>query len=465
MQGKKIKALSLITSVSGIRGTIGGFPGDNLSPLDLLKFTAAYVRLLKLKSKRPKVVIGRDGRMSGEIVSQFVCASLQSLGVDIIQTGLSTTPTVEMAVPFHKADGGIILTASHNPKNWNALKLLNASGEFISAEEGIQLLQWSQDTQVEYAPVENLGHVETDLFSIQRHVDSILNLPYIPVDAIRGKKFKIAADCINSTAALALPLLLDALSVEYVLLNKEINGDFAHDPEPLPQHLGELMKLIGSHQFDLGVAVDPDVDRLALVDENGTYFGEEYTLVCAADFMMQIKPGNAVSNLSSSRALRDLCKSKNLGYFASPVGEVHVVKKMKETNACIGGEGNGGIILPDLHYGRDSLVGIALILSNMCLQNKSLSQLRKSYPSYFMYKDKIKLDPDLKYPELLNYLQNEYQNEQINFEDGMKIDFDESWIHLRKSNTEPIIRIYTEAKTAAEAEQLALRIKFKIDKF
>ena len=359
--------MSLITSVSGIRGTIGGFPGDNLSPLDLLKFTTAYVRLLKLKSKRPKVVIGRDGRMSGEIVSQFVCASLQALGVDVVQTGLSTTPTVEMAVPFHKADGGIILTASHNPKNWNALKLLNASGEFISAEEGIQILEWSQDTQIEYAEVDTLGHLEIDSQSIQRHIHAILNLPFIPVDEIRKKQFRIAADCINSTAALALPILFEALNIEFVLINKELTGDFIHDPEPLPQNLVELMNLMNSDNFDLGVAVDPDVDRLALVDENGLYFGEEYTLVCAADFMMQIKPGNAVSNLSSSRALRDLCARKNLGYFASPVGEVHVVKKMKETNACIGGEGNGGIILPDLHYGRDSLVGIALILSNSSL--------------------------------------------------------------------------------------------------
>lgn len=457
--------MSLITSVSGIRGTIGGFPGDNLSPLDLLKFTTAYVRLLKLKSKRPKVVIGRDGRMSGEIVSQFVCASLQALGVDVVQTGLCTTPTVEMAVPFHKADGGIILTASHNPKNWNALKLLNASGEFISAEEGIQILEWSQDTQIEYAEVDNLGHLEIDSQSIQRHIHAILNLPFIPVDEIRKKQFRIAADCINSTAALALPILFEALNIEFVLINKELTGDFIHDPEPLPQNLVELMNLMNSDNFDLGVAVDPDVDRLALVDENGLYFGEEYTLVCAADFMMQIKPGNAVSNLSSSRALRDLCATKNLGYFASPVGEVHVVKKMKETNACIGGEGNGGIILPDLHYGRDSLVGIALILSNMCHQNKSLSQLKESYPTYFMHKDKIKLDADLKYTELLNYLQKEFQKEQLNFEDGMKIDFEESWIHLRKSNTEPIIRIYTEAKTSAEAEKLALTIKSKIDSF
>lgn len=457
--------MSLITSISGIRGTIGGFPGDNLSPLDLLKFTTAYVRLLQLKTERPRVVIGRDGRMSGEVLSQFVCSSLQFMGVDVIQTGLSTTPSVEMAVPYHKADGGIILTASHNPKNWNALKLLNASGEFISSEEGIQILNWSQDTKFDYAEVDKLGRLETDHQSIQRHVDAILNLPFIPIESIRSRNFKIVADCINSTAALALPVLFDALNIEYHLINKEITGEFAHNPEPLPQHLTELMQVTGSQQFDLGIAVDPDVDRLALVDENGNYFGEEYTLVTAADYMMQIKPGNVVSNLSSSRALGDLCKIKGGGYFASPVGEVHVVKKMKETNACIGGEGNGGIILPDLHYGRDSLVGIALILSNMILQNKSLSQLRKSYPSYFMHKDKIELNADLNYLELLTYLKKEFQNEQLNFEDGMKIDFDNSWIHLRKSNTEPIIRIYTEAKTMMEAENLANSIKLKIAKF
>lgn len=421
--------------------------------------------MLQLKTERPRVVIGRDGRMSGEVLSQFVCSSLQFMGVDVIQTGLSTTPSVEMAVPYHKADGGIILTASHNPKNWNALKLLNASGEFISSEEGIQILNWSQDTKFDYAEVDKLGRLETDHQSIQRHVDAILNLPFIPIESIRSRNFKIVADCINSTAALALPVLFDALNIEYHLINKEITGEFAHNPEPLPQHLTELMQVTGSQQFDLGIAVDPDVDRLALVDENGNYFGEEYTLVTAADYMMQIKPGNVVSNLSSSRALGDLCKIKGGGYFASPVGEVHVVKKMKETNACIGGEGNGGIILPDLHYGRDSLVGIALILSNMILQNKSLSQLRKSYPSYFMHKDKIELNADLNYLELLTYLKKEFQNEQLNFEDGMKIDFDNSWIHLRKSNTEPIIRIYTEAKTMMEAENLANSIKLKIAKF
>lgn len=421
--------------------------------------------MLQLKTERPRIVIGRDGRMSGEVLSQFVCSSLQFMGVDVIQTGLSTTPSVEMAVPYHKADGGIILTASHNPKNWNALKLLNASGEFISSEEGIQILNWSQDTKFDYAEVDKLGRLETDHQSIQRHVDAILNLPFIPVESIRSRNFKIVADCINSTAAMALPVLFDALNIEYHLINKEITGEFVHNPEPLPQHLTELMQVTGSQQFDLGIAVDPDVDRLALVDENGHYFGEEYTLVTAADYMMQIKPGNVVSNLSSSRALGDLCKIKGGGYFASPVGEVHVVKKMKETNACIGGEGNGGIILPDLHYGRDSLVGIALILSNMILQNKSLSQLRKSYPSYFMHKDKIELNADLNYLELLTYLKKEFQNEQLNFEDGMKIDFDNSWIHLRKSNTEPIIRIYTEAKTMMEAENLANSIKLKIAKF
>jgi phosphomannomutase len=456
--------VSLIASVSGIRGTIGGEPGLNLSPVDLMKFTGAYAKLLKAGTARPKVVIGRDGRISGEMVSSLVCAGLQSLGIDVIQTGLSTTPTVEMAVTDHKADGGIIISASHNPKEWNALKLLNASGEFISPEEGNKILQWAMEDQMNFSPVYELGKVHSDHDSIDNHVRHILNLPSVCVDLIRSRKYRVIADCINSTASIALPVLFDALHIKYELLNDAVTGDFAHNPEPLPEHLGELMSAT-KNSFDLGIAVDPDVDRLALVDSDGNYFGEEYTLVAVADYILDIKKGNTVSNLSSSRALRDITIAKGGQYFASPVGEVHVVKKMKEVKAIIGGEGNGGIIYPDLHYGRDALVGIALVLSNMAKNSKSLSDLKKSYPRYSMFKDKIQLDADLDFKKLIDYLCKEYNRETINLEDGLKIDFANSWLHLRKSNTEPIVRIYSESKDVSEAKELCDQIKFKIRQF
>ncbi len=456
--------MSLIASVSGIRGTIGGKSGINLSPVDLVKYSSAYARLLKQKSTRPKVVIGRDGRISGQMVSDLVSSTLQAMGIDIVQTGLSTTPTVEMAVTHHNADGGIILSASHNPKEWNALKLLNSKGEFISADEGNQILQWVIENQFEFNDIHNLGSIVEDSGSIRRHIDKILELPAVCVDLIRLKNYNVVADCINSTAALALPVLFDALQVRYKLLNKEINGDFAHNPEPLPENLEELIQAT-KNSFDIGIAVDPDVDRLALVDEHGNYFGEEYTLVSVADYLLGIKSGNTVSNLSSSRALKDITLRHGGQYYASAVGEVHVVKKMKEVHSVIGGEGNGGIIYPDLHYGRDALVGIALILSNMASKNQSLSQLKKSYPQYVMHKDKIQLNEDLDFARLLQYLTDAYKLEKINLEDGIKIDFKNAWLHLRKSNTEPIVRIYSEATNLNEARSLCEQIKSKILQF
>lgn len=456
--------MSLIASVSGIRGTIGGEAGQNLSPVDLVKFTAAYAMLLKSKKVRPKVVLGRDGRISGEMVSSIVVATLQSMGIDIIQTGLSTTPTVEMAVTDHHADGGIILSASHNPKEWNALKLLNQYGEFISAQEGNTILKYADEGHFAFSPVIELGRITEDRETIKRHIDHILALPVICTELIRSKKYRVVADCINSTAALAIPELFERLQIDYQLINKEITGDFDHNPEPLPEHLTGLMDAT-KNSFDLGIAVDPDVDRLALVDENGEYFGEEYTLVAAADYILDQNPGNTVSNLSSSRALRDITLARGGNYFASAVGEVHVVRKMKEVHAVIGGEGNGGIIYPDLHYGRDALVGIALILSHMAKREQSLSQLKKTYPQYRMFKDKMQLDSKLNFDQLIQYLTKEYQNATINLEDGLKIDFENSWLHLRKSNTEPIVRIYSEAKELDEARMLCEQIKSKIQQY
>ncbi|MFZ1425042.1 MAG: phosphoglucosamine mutase [Saprospiraceae bacterium] len=456
--------MSLIASVSGIRGTIGGYSGDNLSPIDIVRFTSAYGRLIKGSKQKATVVLGRDGRISGEMVASLVLGSLQAMGINVIQTGLSTTPTVEMAVVFHKADGGIILTASHNPKEWNALKLLNAKGEFISSAEGLQIIEWSKQDSTHFSSIYELGQIQVDKNSIQQHVKSILELPFILVEQIRNSKFKVIVDCINSTGALAIPPLLDALNVDYQLLNSDINGDFAHNPEPLPENLSSLLEA-AKNGFDLGIAVDPDVDRLAFVDDQGCYFGEEYTLVAVADYMLGIKPGNTVSNLSSSRALRDLTIARGGNHYTSSVGEVHVVNKMKEVNAIIGGEGNGGVILPDLHYGRDALVGIALILSNMASKKQSLRKLKTNYPMYEMHKDKIILKPEINYDELIKFLTSEYKNERVNLEDGLKIDFENSWVHLRKSNTEPIVRIYSEAKTQSDAMLLSEKIKDKIEHF
>ncbi|NOT38794.1 MAG: phosphoglucosamine mutase [Saprospiraceae bacterium] len=457
--------MSLIASVSGIRGTIGGSQGENLTPFDILKFSLAYGQWVKSSHSSPSVVIGRDARISGELVSQLVISSLQSLGINIIDLELSTTPTVEMEVKRTHSAGGIILTASHNPAHWNALKLLNNKGEFISAEEGNKIIEFSKNLQLNFSDIHNLGKVSKNHSAIEKHVEAILASPILPIELIRSKKFHIIADCINSTGALALPILLDALHCSYELINDTMNGNFAHNPEPLENHLTELINRMKGSKASLGVAVDPDVDRLVLVDENGQFYGEEYTLVCTADFVLSQKPGNTVSNLSSSRALRDLTHQKGGEYFSSAVGEVHVVQKMKEVNAVYGGEGNGGTILPDLHYGRDALIGIALVLANLASTGKTLSQLKSGYPKYEMSKDKIDLNPSLDYKALLEYIKANYSHAQLNTEDGLKIDLPEGWIHLRKSNTEPILRIYSESDSESNAKRLANQLKELVIKF
>lgn len=452
--------MSLIASVSGIRGTIGGSQGNNLTPYDIMNFSLAYGLWIKSKHPSPKVVVGRDARISGEMVMNLVISSLQSIGVDIIDVGLSTTPTVEMEVIKSQSQGGIILTASHNPVHWNALKLLNSQGEFISAEDGQSIIDASKDlSKINFSDVHSLGQITKVTNSIEKHVEAILALDLIPVELIRSKKFHVIADCINSSGALALPALLEALHCSYELIHKDVNGNFAHNPEPLEHNLTDLIQKMKSGNAQIGIAVDPDVDRLVLVDEKGNFFGEEYTVVCAADYVLTKRKGNTVTNLSSSRALRDLTLAHGAQYFASAVGEVHVVKKMKEVKAVFGGEGNGGTILPDLHYGRDALIGIALILANMASKSKSLSELKKSYPKYEMSKDKIDLDPSLQYLELLEFIKKNYSDAQINTEDGLKLDLEEGWIHLRKSNTEPIIRIYSESDSELNAKKLADKLK------
>lgn len=456
--------MSLIVSVSGIRGTIGGLAGHNLTPVDMVKFASAYSQWLKIQYQNPIICIGRDGRISGDIVSGIVSSTIRSMGIQVIDLGLSTTPTVEMAVIQNKTQGGIILTASHNPKEWNALKLLNDRGEFLSAKDGEYLLKLSNNNSAEFETIDNLGSILYQSDAITKHIKAILDLDFIPVQEIRNKKFHIVADCINSTGALALPELFDALGCSYTLINDTISGNFAHNPEPLPENLSDLLAACKSKNA-IGVAVDPDVDRLALVDNRGQYFGEEYTLVTVADYILQLTPGNTVSNLSSSRALADMTRKYGGQYFASAVGEAHVVQKMKENNAVIGGEGNGGIILPDLHYGRDSLVGIALVLANICKSGKSLHELKLNYPAYEMYKDKIAISESIPYDALLDFLKNEYKSEKLNTIDGLKIDMENAWLHLRKSNTEPIIRIYSEANSKDEAASLVDDIKNKITKF
>jgi phosphomannomutase len=455
--------MSLIVSVSGIRGTIGGHEGKNLTPLDLVKFASAYSVWLKKQSANPTIAIGRDGRLSGVMVSDLICSTMIAMGVNVIDAGLSTTPSVEMQVILKNLDGGIILTASHNPKEWNALKLLNSKGEFLSAEDGKEILSIKETENFNYSSIENLGVVTMEANSIHDHIKSILNLDLVATEKIRQRNFHIIADVINSTGAIALPMLFESLNCSYELINKELNGDFAHNPEPLEANLIELIEK--SKSANLGIAVDPDVDRLALVDENGNYFGEEYTLVCVSDYVLSKNSGNTVSNLSSSRALKDLTESYSQNYYASAVGEAHVVKKMKEVNAVIGGEGNGGVIYPPLHYGRDSLVGIALLLSLMAESDLPLSKLKEKYSKYEMYKDKIQLDENINYKHIVELLTQEFKDEKIDLTDGMKIDFKDSWVQLRKSNTEPIIRIYSEAKSLDEAENLVQNIKSKISKF
>ena len=452
--------MTLIKSISGIRGTIGGLQGENLTPIDAVKYAAAYGSWVKQQRSKEnyRVVVGRDARISGEMIQQLVMNTLVGMGITVVDLNLSTTPTVEVAVALEHADGGIILTASHNPKQWNALKLLNNKGEFLSAEAGQQILDIVENGNIEFAGVDNLGEIHKNDAYIDLHIDEILDLPLVNVDAIARYKFKVVVDAVNSTGGIAVPLLLEALGVEPVKLHCTPNGEFPHNPEPLKEHLGDLMESVVKNHADFGIVVDPDVDRLAFVDEKGEMFGEEYTLVAVADYVLQNTPGNTVSNMSSSRALRDVTEKHGATYTASAVGEVNVVKKMKETNAVIGGEGNGGIIYPGLHYGRDSLVGIALFLSFLAEKAITVSELRKKYTAYFMSKKKIELTPQLDVDAILKAIEAKYASEDINTIDGVKIDFAENWVHLRKSNTEPIIRIYTEAKSQEEADALADKI-------
>lgn len=452
--------MTLIKSISGIRGTIGGKPGNNLTPLDAVKFAAAYGIWLKSYSNKDKltVVIGRDARLSGEMIQNVVVATLVGLGIDVIDLGLSTTPTVEIAVPLEEADGGIILTASHNPKQWNALKLLNEKGEFLDAEQGALILDLADKEDFTFAEVDDLGTITKNDAYIDIHIDEVLDLPLVDVEVVKAAKFKVVVDGVNSTGGIAIPKLLEEMGVEVVKLYCEPNGHFPHNPEPLKEHLGDICKLVVEEKADFGIVVDPDVDRLAFITNKGEMFGEEYTLVACADYVLGKTKGNTVSNLSSSRALRDITEKHGGTYEAAAVGEVNVVTKMKTNNAIIGGEGNGGIIYPESHYGRDSLVGTALFLMLMAERGGTVQELRDSYPSYFMSKKKIELTPELDVDSILIAMAEKYTHEKISTIDGVKIDFAENWVHLRKSNTEPIIRIYTEAKSQLEANQLADRI-------
>ncbi len=452
--------MALIKSISGIRGTIGGKPGDTLSPLDVVRFTAAYgTWLSKRAGDNQKVVIGRDGRISGEMVQRLVVSTLNALGLDVVDLGLSTTPTVEMAVVFEKAAGGIILTASHNPKEWNALKLLNEKGEFISGEDGAALLEIAAKDDFTFAPVDKLGGYTINESALQQHIDAVLAYPLVDVAAIKKAKFKVVLDAINSTGAIAVPALLKALGVKDItVLNGEVNGRFAHNPEPLPEHLRELCNEVNKQKADIGIAVDPDVDRLCFVCEDGSLFGEEYTLVAVADYVLKNRKGNTVSNMSSTRALKDVTIKHGGTYTPSAVGEVNVVNKMKAVNAVIGGEGNGGIIVPDLHYGRDALIGIALFLSHMALEQKSAKQLRNSYPDYFMSKNKIELTAGFDLKKIFEHIKKKYKQHPINTEDGLKIEFENDWVHLRTSNTEPIIRIHAESNSETVAANIANKL-------
>lgn len=458
--------MTLIKSISGIRGTIGGKPGDNLTPLDAVKFAAAYGTWLKSYSNKEKVtvVIGRDARLSGEMIQNIVVSTLVGLGIDVIDLGLSTTPTVEIAVPMEKADGGIILTASHNPKQWNALKLLNEKGEFLNAGEGAKILEIADKEDFDFAEIDDLGTITINDSYIDIHIDEVLDLPLVDADVIKAAKFKVVVDGVNSTGGIAIPKLLRELGVEVIKLYCEPTGHFPHNPEPLKEHLGDICKLVVEEKADFGIVVDPDVDRLAFISNTGDMFGEEYTLVACADYVLGKTKGNTVSNLSSSRALRDVTEKHGGNYEAAAVGEVNVVEKMKANKAIIGGEGNGGIIYPESHYGRDALVGTALFLMLMAERGGTVAELRNSYPSYFMGKKKIELTPGLDVDGILKAMADSYKNEKTSTIDGVKIDFEENWVHLRKSNTEPIIRIYTEANTQDLADALADRIIGEIKK-
>ncbi len=452
--------MTLIKSISGIRGTIGGATNNNLTPIDAVKFAAAYGTWLKGYAGKDKltVVIGRDARLSGEMIQNLVVSTLVGLGIDVTDLGLSTTPTVEIAVPLEKADGGIILTASHNPKQWNALKLLNEKGEFLNAEEGAKILDLAEAEDFDFAEVDDLGTITTNDAYMDIHVDEVLALPLVNAEVIKEKKYKVVVDGVNSSGGIAIPKLLDALGVEVVKLYCEPTGQFPHNPEPLKEHLGAICEKVVEEQADFGIVVDPDVDRLAFISNDGEMFGEEYTLVACADYVLGKTKGNTVSNLSSSRALRDVTEKHGGTYEAAAVGEVNVVNKMKSNNAIIGGEGNGGIIYPESHYGRDALVGTALFLMLLSEKGGTVAELRASYPSYFMSKKKIQLTPELDVDALLVAMHDKYKAENVITIDGVKIDFAENWVHLRKSNTEPIIRIYTEAKSQVEADELADRI-------
>ena len=447
--------MTLIKSISGIRGTIGGAPGDNLTPVDIVKFTAAFVKFVQRETQRPRIVVGRDARCSGFLVNQIVCGTLQAMGADVLDIGLSTTPTTEIAVTGLNADAGIILTASHNPQQWNALKLLNRRGEFISASDGAWLLEVAAKDDFTFVPIEEIGHYEQVDGWIDRHIQLVLDLPLINREAIQAAHFKVAVDAVNSTGGIAIPKMLRALGVNDILeLNCEPTGLFAHTPEPLAKNLTDICRFVREQGCDFGVVVDPDVDRLVFVKEDGELFGEEYTLVSVADFILRHTPGPTVSNLSSTRALRDVTRSHGQEYFAAAVGEVNVVEKMKEVGAVIGGEGNGGVIYPALHYGRDALVGTALFLTQLAEKKIKCSELKKTYPVYFMSKDKVQLTPEMNVDAILAKVAEKFKNEKVTTIDGVKIDFEEGWVHLRKSNTEPIIRIYSEGKTEAEAERL-----------
>lgn len=454
--------MTLIKSISGIRGTIGGEPGNALTPIDIVKFTSAYAQRLKVRipdKKKYKVVVGRDARLSGSMVDSVVCGTLRACGVDVINAGLASTPTTEMAVIFEKADGGIILTASHNPKQWNALKLLNEKGEFLDAAEGNELLKVAEAEIFDYCDVDELGSIEYKDFT-QAHIEAVVSHPLVDVEAIYKAGFKVVLDAVNSVGGIIMPKLFEALGVECVPLNCEPTGNFAHNPEPLPAHLVDLSAMVVAEKANLGVSVDPDVDRLAFICEDGTPFGEEYTLVSVSDYVLDNRKGPTVSNLSSTRALRDVTEAHGCKYSASAVGEVNVTTEMRRIGAVIGGEGNGGVIFPDIHSGRDALVGVALFLSNMAHKKLTATQLRDSYPRYFISKNRIDLSDPVMIDKILDKVKEEFANERVTTIDGVKVDFDKEkmWVHLRKSNTEPIIRIYSEASDEAKAQALAQRI-------
>ena len=458
--------MALIKSISGIRGTIGGKAGDNLTPPDIIKFTAAYGSWIIDQGTNRKVIVGRDGRISGPMVQQLVMSTLLAMGIDVVDLGLSTTPTVELAVTWEKAAGGIIITASHNPKEWNALKLLNSNGEFLSAADGSEILKKSEDPSIVFNAVDKMGIYSQGKSYLEEHIDAVINYPLVDVESIKKKKFKVVVDVINSTGSIFIPPLLKALGVEEVIvLNEEVNGKFAHNPEPLPENLVELSASVRKHKADFGIAVDPDVDRLCFVAEDGSMFGEEYTLVAVADYVLSKRPGNTVSNMSSTKALKEITIKHGGNYYPSAVGEVNVVTRMKEVDAVIGGEGNGGIIVPDLHYGRDALAGIGLFLSALATHKNGMRSFRSKYPDYFISKNKIELEHHINVNDLFEKIQKKYKKQPINTEDGLKIEFDSDWVHLRTSNTEPIIRIYAESNFETTANNIALRLMQDIKEF